>query len=416
MYNFILEQKLAAFIAALLLALCACAIAGGRLTLWWRGILYSYMPSLAAAFYATAFFADAAPFAGDLAAGLLFEFTVLVLFYRQFRLLRRDLETVSRQSVTKALGRTMVVQVICAVPLIAAGGFGIFSDESRIGYLYTGSLPKYFTYASFLATTAQVALLAALVSTSGRLGSRGWSVILLNFAISVTSGSKGAVFLWLASIASLIDYRRARIPAYKLFGALAIGIGAFLVSSLAVAQFFDLDFDVFLDVAFSRFFLNNDARALAFDLRNWHSASYSMFSESFRSLGNLLGIPPRNDPLGVQLYGEAFAIENGNGANASFMALGTYYFPAGYAFIPAVLGIIGILGVAQLAGMTSSLLHRPVQRVIVRSIWLVCLALYTQDFLAFQVLLPLAILTILIFRFRNFAVHGTSTKLPQGSA
>lgn len=194
MYNFILEQKLAAFIAALGLAFCACAIAGGRLTLWWRGILYSYMPSLAAAFYATAFFADAAPFAGDLVAGLLFEFTVLVLFYRQFRLLRRDLETVSLPSVTKALGWTMAIQVVCAVPLIAAGGFGIFSDESRIGYLYTGSLPKYFTYTSFLATTAQVALLAALVSMSGRLGYWGWSVILFNFAISVTSGSREPCF------------------------------------------------------------------------------------------------------------------------------------------------------------------------------------------------------------------------------
>lgn len=224
------------------------------------------------------------------------------------------------------------------------------------------------------------------------------------------------MFLWLASIASLINYRRARIPVYRLLGALVFGIGALLVSSLAVAQFFDLDLDVFLDLAFNRFFLNNDARALAFDLRNWHSASYSMFSESFRSLGNLFGMPPRNDPLGVQLYGDAFAIDNGNGANASFMALGTYYFPAGYAFIPAVLGIIGVLGVAQLAAMTSNFLRRPVQRVIVRSIWLVCLALYTQDFLAFQVLLPLAILTILIFCFRNFAVHGLSTKLPQGRA
>jgi hypothetical protein len=316
----------------------------------------------------------------------------------------------------KALGWTMVVQIACTAPLVAMGGFGIFSDESRIGYLYTGSLPKYFTYASFLAATVQAALLAALVSASGRLGSWGWGVILLNFAISVTSGSKGAVFLWLVAIASMIDYRRARIPAYKLFGALALGTGGLLVSSLAIAHFLDLDLDVFLSLALNRFFLNNDARALAFDLRNWHSASGSMFSESFRSLGNLFGLPPRNDPLGVLLYSEAFATVNGNGANASFMALGTYYFPAGYAFVPALLGMLGTLGLALLAGVTAGPPHRAVQRVINHSIWLTCLVNYTQDFLAFQVLLPLVILTSISIRFRDFAAHGLATKLRRSGA
>jgi hypothetical protein len=227
------------------------------------------------------------------------------------------------------------------------------------------------------------------------LGILGWSIIAINFTISVLAGSKGAAFLWLLSIASLIEYKHTNIRIYKAIPWLVVGISAASISSIIIADFLKLDIFQFIDLVVSRFFLTNDARALSLDLRTAQTIELSLFSEAFRSLGNLFGLPPKNAPLGVIMYSEGLLITDGSGANASFMALATYYFPIGYSLIPALLGIFGLVIFFGVARISTKLLVRPTHRLVAASIWLTSLLSYSQDFLAFQIVFPLAALTVL---------------------
>lgn len=146
------------------------------------------------------------------------------------------------------------------------------------------------------------------------------------------------------SVAALVDYRRARIPKTLQLLVAVGGAGALVVSSIIIADFIGITTEQFTDLALSRFFLNNDARSLAFDLRSQVTAETGLLSESFRSLGNLFGSPPRNDPLGVLLYAQRLGVTNGSGANASLMALVTFYSTPGYATIPALFGSLAVGG------------------------------------------------------------------------
>lgn len=397
-------------LATVLLAFLASSLVGaGRL--WLRGLMYNLAPAMAAAFYAVAFLAQPQPNSMDLIAGLLFEITVLALFFRLLFKLKQDIMLISKEDVARVLKWTVVVQILFALPNMTTAGFGLFSEGSRIDYLSANSLAKYYTYAGLLISAVQAAFLASLVTERGYLGILGWAVIITNLVLSVLAGSKGGVFLWLLSIASLIEYRRARIHTCKIIMVLLIGGGAVLISSLIIAKFFSLELGDFIELAMSRFFLYNDARALSLDLRTSQSADFSFFSEAFRSLGNLFGSPPRNDPLGVVLYEEKFSITNGGGANSSFMALATYYFPIGYALIPALMGMVGAIFLTGGALISVKLFSRPAPRVMVTSIWLASFLTYSQDFLAFQVLLPLATLAVLTIWVCRRYFYATTTQL-----
>lgn len=417
MYELILEERLATILATVLLAMLASSLVGaGRL--WLRGLMYSLAPAMGAAFYVVAFLAQPAQNKTDLIAGLLFETTVLAIFFQLFKRLKQYLIFIRAGEAAQLLKWTIALKLLIVLPTVTASGFGIFSDGSRIDYLYANSWAKYFTYAGSMITTVQAVFLASLITTRGYLGALGWAVITINFSLSVVAGSKGGVFLWLLAVVSLIDYGRARIPTYKIILALLIGTSAVLLSSLIVAQFFGVELGDFFRLASSRFFLVNDARALALDLRTQQSSSLSFFSEAFRSLGNMLGMPPQNDPLGVVLYSEGLSVTNGNGANTSFMALATYYFPIGFALLPAIAGMLGAVFLALIGRLSVKIFSSPVRRTVIISIWMACLGNYSQDFLAFQVLLPLAVLFIffiLIYHPKWYAKrYETTPKLQHG--
>lgn len=393
MYEFILKERFATVLGIFLLALFTSSLVGaGRL--WLKGLIYNLSPAMAASFYAVAFLATPQPDSADLIAGLIFEVTVLALFFKLLLNIKRDMINICEGDAARVLIWAVAFQLLISYPNMITAGFGLFSEGSRIDYLSSSSLAKYYTYAGLLISTVQAVFLASLVTSRGYLGILGWSVIAANLMLSVLAGSKGGAFLWFLSMASLIEYKRAHIQIYKIIIFLIIVMGLAWISSIIVAKFLNIEFDDFINLALSRFFLNNDARALSLDLRTSQTADLSFFSEAFRSLGNLIGFPPRNDPLGVVLYGEGLSITNGSGANTSFMALATYYFPIGYALIPALLGILGLIVVVGVAWMSAKLLVMPAPRVMASSIWMACLLTYSQDFLAFQVLLPLTVLAI----------------------
>lgn len=129
-------------------------------------------------------------------------------------------------------------------------------------------------------------------------------------------------------------------------------------------------------------------------MRSMMTADGSLFGESFRSLATLLGSPPHNPPLGLQLYGDLFGELTGNGANASLMALIVYYFPAGYALVPTLLFIGGMLVVYLAFDCICKGMRRSSSKVVVLSLAIFAINQMSQDFLAFQVVMPLVCLAI----------------------
>lgn len=394
MYEFILRERLLIAVLAVVSALVASTIIGAS-RLWWRGILYNTTPAMAAAFYAAAYFDDSLLDGMDLFAGLLFELTVFAVFYRYLKKVIKNATLIPQQDILLVLRFTMLGLVFIFLLNFSSSGFGIFSDGSRIDYLYSSPLQKYYTYMGVLLLAVQASFLAALISVRGRVGGFGWMVVAVNFTYSVVSGSKGAVILWIISVLSLVDYKKANINIGRAIMSLIVLAIASLISLSIIIEYMQLESDEFIDLATSRFFLVNDARALALDLRSTYTSGVSFFSEAFRSLSNILGEPPVNDPLGVALYQLQLSSSDGSGANASFMALVTYYFPIGYSLVPAVCGALGALALMYIGEFFADSAPSMTWKIIITSMWIPCILIYSQDFLAFQTIFPLAMLIAL---------------------
>lgn len=394
MYDFILRERLLIASLAVVAALVASTIAGAS-RLWLRGILYNMTPAMAGAFYAAAYFDDSMQDGMDLFAGLLFELTVFVVFYRYLMNVISNITPIPQKEITATLSIAMIGLIAIFLLNFSSSGFGIYSEGSRIDYLYSSRIQKYYTYMGVLLLALQATFLASLISLRGRVGALGWLVVAVNFGYSVVSGSKGAVLLWVISVLSLIDYKKANLNIGRVIISLIVLTIASVVAISITINYMQLESDDFIDLATSRFFLVNDARALALDLRSTQTAGVSFFSEAFRSLANILGEPPINDPLGVALYQLQLSSTDGTGANASFMALVTYYFPIGYALFPAVCGALGALAVMRIGEFFAASAPNRTWRMIILSTWIPCIVIYSQDFLAFQIIFPLAMLIAL---------------------
>ncbi len=394
-YDFILEEKLITVVAGASLAFGAVLIAGRRGMLW-RGIAFSYMPVLAAAFFLVAPLSSQPVPIADAAGGLLFEFTVLCIYYRLFSRLYAQTRRLAHDEAGRLLSATLLMQLVLAWPLLAGEGFGILSEGSRIDYLYAGSLGKYLTYSNLLLMSVQAVLLAGRVSRAGRLARLDLVVIVITFATSVLSGSKGSFFLWVFAVLALVDYARARIPTRTIAGVSMLVLAAMVLSSVVVSEFLGISVEDFFDLALNRFFLNNDARALAFDFRNAATPNAGLLAESFRSVASLFGYPPQNSPLGVHLYGLLFGVEASAGANASLAALIVYYSPAGYAAVPLMLAACGALILAVFFAAARRAMRATSSRAMVFTFALFALLQYSQDFLAFQAVMPIVLIAIAI--------------------
>lgn len=397
MYDLIFTERLPTLLAAALLSLIASILAGAR-QLWLKGFLFNLAPAMGAAFYVVSFLPKTHPNSLDLASALFFEFTFLIIFYKALAALFSAMSTVDEADAVKVLKWAMLIHVITFLPNIGAVGFGIFSEGSRVDYLYSNRFAKYLTYAGVMAALIEAAFLARLLTLRGRVGIIGIVVFILNFSLSVLSGSKGGVFLWILTVISLIDYKFFRISIFQIFIILITGIFSVYLSALVVSNFFNLDFIEFFDIVISRFFLFNDARALALDLRPIFYVDSTLFSESFRSLSGLLGSEPQNDPLGILLYKEAFVIDNGSGANTSLMALVVYYTAPGYSIFPVFISVIGLFFVFYSSKISLGFFQDSISRLIVTVVWMVAILNYSQDFLSFQVLFIMAV-PLMLFLF-----------------
>jgi hypothetical protein len=417
MYDFLFDGKILTAMLALALTPAACALTG-TLRYWWRTLLFNFTPAIACAFFVSALWSPAVPHRADLLAGFLFEFTVLCLHCGLVAALFSGVHRMALPAVGRGLRLTLMLQLLVAWPLLASEGFGVFSEGSRIDYLFEGSAAKYLTYLGVLLATVQAGLVARAISIRGRFGLTGLLVAALNLALSLTSGSKGGFFLWLLSVLALIDYRQARISRSRIAAFALFLAAALTVTTEVVSTFIGITWQEFSELAFDRFFLTNDARALAFDLRSSASAGAGLFVESFRSLAALFGVGPVHPPIGVLLYDLQFATAGNVGANGSLAALIMFYSLAGYALVPSIGACVLALLLVAAVYVVRATMRRPETSYAVLALGASCLTQLSQDFLAFQVVLPLTALAVVVFWFyeRTHVSAGLRISAQRGGA
>jgi hypothetical protein len=410
-YDLLFEATALTTIFMVLLTMAASLVVGAS-RMWWRVLAFNFSPAIAAAFFLVALVSDVPASRVDLVGGLIFEFVVLCMYCRLLTDAYRDLHRIGLGQVSRLMRTTLVLQCVFALPLLMTDGFGIFSDGSRIDYLSTSFGATYLTYASILIAVLQAGLVARRVTLTGKIGLDGTLVIGVSLVLSVVAGSKGAILLWLLSAVALIKYQEARVSRATVaialgFAAASVGLTAYLVS-----DFLGIEVVEFFRLAFGRVLLTNDARALAIDLRSTQSHYGLLLSESLRSLSTLFGNRPANEPLGMLLYANSFGSTGIAGANTSLMALILFYGPPGSPLLLALVAstvVVVMYAAVRALRLTST---SPGGTYVVQALGLVGISVFSQDFLAFQIVAPLTVLALLAVWLGQFAATGLKSVAP----
>lgn len=397
MYEFIFQSKMLTAAAGGLLLVLACALTA-RVGFWWRVLVLNFGPVFAAGFLVAILLSDQRFSTIDVIAALVFEFVVLCIFcrfaYRAYYLLH----TVERRAARRILVAATLLYIGSVTPSALGGGFGIFSSGTRIDYLYESSLAKYLTYAGLMISVLLGGVLARRITLNRRPQFLDYVVILVVSTTSILAGSKGGFVLWLGAVVAFVDYGAARIRPQTIAFALAGVTGLVAVLAVVVSEFLRISVPDFFELAFTRFFVNNDARALAFDLRTLEvNPSINLVSELFRSVSTIFGYVPHNSPLGVELYDRYFGPSGGAGANASLVAMIIFYTNPGAAALPLVLAAVAAALLFLLGEFASTRMPSAFTRYAVCIIATLNIAQLSQDVLAFQVVLPMTVLMAIIF-------------------
>lgn len=397
MYEFVFQSKMITATAGVLALVFACTLVA-RPGFWWRALAFNFGPAFAVGFMLAILLSDQMFSTVDVLASLLFEFLILCIFCRLVFLSYHALHQISSKTVVQALTFCTMIYAILFLPAILSSGFGIYSSGTRIDYLYDSRAAKYFTYAGMLLAAVMSGLLARRITLNGKPRAGDYAIILIFSATSILSGSKGGFVLWIITILALIDYEKAKIKTITVALAFIGMLSLVMILAIVVSDFLGISMEDFFNLAFSRFFLNNDARAMAFDLRPLQVPSgVGLLNESFRSLSSLFGSPPRNLPLGVELYDSYFGPSGGAGANASFVALAIYYTAPGLAVLPLLVAALGALLLFHLQTLAVRAMSTAFSRFALLSVSAVVFSLLSQDFLAFQLVAPLTVVLILTF-------------------
>lgn len=415
LYEYIFASALATLTAAMAAAWLAGALTGNpRIAM--RSVAFNYGPPFACAFYMVGVAYDGQISGLDLAAGLLFEFAVLFAFTK---LLSHALMCAAwiddHHSVERWLRWSLATQLLLAWPLLVSEGFGIFSDGSRIAYLDGSGAAKYLTYAGVLIAPVQAGLIAKRLSANHSPGPTSYAIFVATFVLSTLSGSKGGFFLWIVSVMALIDYRRLRIHWAKIFLGATVILIALVITANVVSETLGISTGDFAELAAARFLLSNDARALALDYGSAHGGLSELLASSFRSLSTLLGRASSDLPLGLVLYEQQFGFSTGNGANTSLLALISYYSMRGYTLLPVLVACIGLGVVYGIVVSFRRAVRGRMRKMAVSLIGLTLVQQMSQDFLAFQLLVPLACIAGLIFLLTDRKYAGARPQRPRPS-
>lgn len=403
MYEMILNFKLLSLVIALVLSWLAGVLVGQPIFSL-RPIIYNYGPPFASSFFILAIFYEGSVNTLDLASGFIFEFLILLVFTKLFYDLAKYRCNIDCLIINNWLRLSLVFQILIAFPLITSEGYGIFSEGSRNDYLFDNRAMKYFVYIGLLNSTVQAFLVAQWFSILNKNLQLGYVVIVITFVLSTLSGSKGGFFLWIASVFVLVDFSRKRIMwAPVITGIMLIAL-ALISTSVIISEMLNITPIEFIELSAARFFLNNDARALAFDMRNGAPQIFDLLASTFRGVFMFFGYVPEDPPLGILLHDRLFGFSSGSGANASLIALITYYSIEGYALFATLIACFVLILVYLCIVSVRERVNYPMHKSIVTVIGLLLVQIFSQDFLAFPLLLPFACLAgfILIIADRKY--------------
>lgn len=389
MYEMILNFKLLSLVIALVLSVLASVLVGQPIFSL-RPIIYNYGPAFASSFFALGIFYDQSVNLLDLASGFIFEFLILIIFTRLFYDLLRYRCSNDYLSVNNWLGLSLALQIIVTLPLITSEGFGIFSEGSRNDYLLNNRAMKYLVYISFLNSTVQAFLVSQMFSGLNKNRLLCYVVIFHTFLLSTLSGSKGGFFLWIASVLVLVDYRKKRIRLMHVIAGTFLIVAALTATVTIISEMLNITPTEFIELSAARFFLNNDARALAFDMRNGSPQIFDLLASTFRGVFIFFGHVPDDPPLGILLHDDLYGFSSGSGANASLIALITYYSVEGYSLFASLLACFMLILVYACIVGFRKMVNYPMHKSIVTVIGLLLVQMFSQDFLAFPLLVPFA--------------------------
>jgi len=358
-----------------------------------RLLLFNYGPIFAFSYYFILLFY--LPFSDDyylvtsVLAGFIFEgavlFVVFWLLNRYFRLSRIPID------YSGALKLLIIVKVFIFFALVSQENFGILAgpEMARTSFLQNNKINKYLVYFWHSLMPVAAIFVAHTYAYYRKVSNVILALVALEFLYSYLSGSKGSVLLWIFAIFALIpNSLLSTLKRKRVIIAMPILVMVSVVYVIFAAKNEGLDIDDFLNLASSRFFLNNDARALSLDFDSNILSVKSFFESSFRGASGLIGFQPVDRPLGNVLFNRAFGITDGRGSNASLVALINYYLPPGLRLVFSVLfSFFTILIVSSFFILERfSYQHRDL-RLIFLVLPINVIVAYSQDFLAFPLIL-----------------------------
>ncbi|MGK0599175.1 hypothetical protein [Yokenella regensburgei] len=398
MYEYIFSTKVETFIWGMIIATITIFIltkGKSSISEAVRMLLYSYSSIFALGFLTAVFYSSISINKLDVLSSWLFEYIVFIMQLIVFMALRK---TVANNQIVSKKGRRTVTIILFAILLVnlnmlmMSGGI----DGERLSYLSESPFNKYTTYFSVLFIAFLAAVSAGEVNYYRKISLFVIFIIFSVFLYSLMTESKGVFFLFALQVVSMVNLQRYRISSSRLLG---VGIFSIILLSVSVSYIsrkIGINPGHFLELAFYRFYINNDARALAFDYRSYASSHdvSTFLIHSFRSLSSVIGYTPFDPPLGNLLFKYLYGTVSTNGANASLIALATYYSSPGENIINIGSVLMIFTPMIFIAYYIISLEVNPTLKALYYSFLLVVLILFSQDFLSFQLVFILFIFVL----------------------
>lgn len=396
-YEFIFESSLTITFFLVIIALIPLFFA--KSTFVARSLLYSFGAWLPSVFYLFYIIAKQ-QFVPAIMLALLVEVWILFIFLILFAKMLRATAHCQHNRVMQLktwLKVIIIFYLLAYIPLLFNQGYGLFSSGSRIQYLEDSRLSRYATYFCLILSVIAVPVAAAIINHVKKWDRLIIFFLFISFLTSLLAGSKGGFLLTIISLMSLIQLSGIRDYMKILWvPIIAIVVGVFS-TVIFVGNFLSLDTMQMINLMFSRFFLNNDARALSIDFSDeLGSGGANLFQESFRGLYSRIGYPPINLPLGQLLSQIAFSTSDFSGGNTSSTAL---LIAFGNGFEKVVFALCLFLFVFIILVVS----HKTTKYYIPKlALALLLINFLSQDFLAF----PLVINILVGFMFIYFLISS----------
>jgi len=315
-------------------------------------------------------------------------FVVYLLLFKKLYLTVSQVGYSSLEAMLSRLKWGTLLLVCINAPIHIQDGVGIFADGSRIDFIVGSRVNLYLVYASILLQIVMVPIIASIINLQKRWSKPVLLYLVLMSLFSILAGSRGLPVLALMSIVGLLKFEHMKEYIRLLRIPICASLLLVILIIYFVGSFLSLNPSEMFSLMFTRFFITNDARALAIDWSHYlANLEASLFREAFRSFL----APPQYPPLGQLLYSLQFGTTGLIGANASATAL----FIAYGTEIEKLFFVILLLWLLIMIYLSS--VNIKYNNILVLTIGVSFVRRLTQDFLAFQVFMNLLILLAVLF-------------------